>query len=80
MSNAVVVPAGAGDKHIGGRLTSEMFSGIIDDIRIYTEALPAAEIQNYYVQGLEKMFVSNAIPEAEYIRRMEEFSRSMASK
>jgi prepilin-type N-terminal cleavage/methylation domain-containing protein len=80
MSNAVVVPAGAGDKHIGGRLTSEMFSGIIEDVRIYSEALPSTEIQKHYVQGLEKLLSNQDITKAEYDRRMEEFNRSLALK
>jgi len=60
--------------------TSRRFNGLIDEVRIYSEALTATEIQKHYVQGLEKMFASNAISEAEYAQRTEEFIRSMASE
>jgi len=53
------------------------FSGLIDDVRIYSEALPATEIQKHYVQGLNKLLDNQAITQAEYDKRMEEFNQSL---
>jgi prepilin-type N-terminal cleavage/methylation domain-containing protein len=53
------------------------FEGLIDEVRIYSEALPATEIQKHYVQGLEKLLSNQAITKAEYDQRMEEFKQSL---
>jgi len=53
--------------------------GIIDDFRIYSEAIPATEIQTHYVQGLEKLLSNQAITQVEYDQRMEEFNQSLVS-
>jgi len=53
------------------------FPGLIDDVRIYTEALPATEIQKHYVQGLGKLLANQAITQAEYDQRMAEFNQSL---
>jgi len=40
---------------IGTRYSSEMFwNGLIDDVRIYSQALSSTEIQKHYVEDLEK--------------------------
>jgi len=56
---------------------SNFFAGFIDEVRIYSEALPATEIQKHYVQGLNKLLVNQAITKAEYDQRMEEFNQSL---
>jgi prepilin-type N-terminal cleavage/methylation domain-containing protein len=53
------------------------FNGIVDEVRIYRSALPATEIQKSYVQGLEKLLANQAITQAEYDQRMEEFNQSL---
>jgi len=55
------------------------FSGLIDDVRIYSAALPATEIQKHYVQGLEKLLSNQTITKAEYDQRMEEFNQYLVS-
>jgi prepilin-type N-terminal cleavage/methylation domain-containing protein len=60
--------------------TSWPFSGLIDDVRIYAEALPATEIQKHYAQGLERLLVNQSITQSEHDQRMEEFNKSLASK
>jgi prepilin-type N-terminal cleavage/methylation domain-containing protein len=55
------------------------FNGLIDDVRIYATALPSTEIQKHYVQGLEKLLINQAITQAEYDQRMEEFNQSLVS-
>jgi len=54
---------------------SAFFKGLIDEVRIYSEALPAAEIQKHYVQGLERLFSKGDITQSEYDQRMEEFNQ-----
>jgi len=53
---------------------TEYFSGLIDDVRIYSEALASTEIQKHYAQGLERLLTNQAITKAEYNQRIEEFN------
>jgi prepilin-type N-terminal cleavage/methylation domain-containing protein len=55
------------------------FDGLIDEVRIYAEALPSTEIQKQYVQGLEKLLANQAITQTEYDQRMEKFNQSLTS-
>jgi len=55
------------------------FNGLIDEVRIYSEAISEVEIQKHYVQGLEKLLANQFITQAEYNQRMEEFNQSLAS-
>jgi prepilin-type N-terminal cleavage/methylation domain-containing protein len=52
-------------------------NGLIDDVRIYSEALSSVEIQKYYVQGLKKFLSSQAITQAEYNQRIKELNQSL---
>jgi len=54
-----------------------IWNGLIDEVRIYSAALPATEIQKHYVQGLNKLLANQAITKAEYDQRMEEFNQSL---
>jgi prepilin-type N-terminal cleavage/methylation domain-containing protein len=54
-----------------GKYSSLYYLGLIDEVRIYSSALSATEIQKHYVQGLKKLLVSQAITQAEYDQRME---------
>jgi prepilin-type N-terminal cleavage/methylation domain-containing protein len=58
---------------------TQSFNGLIDNVRIYSAALPSAEIQKHYVQGLERLLANQAITQVEYDQRMEEFNKSLAS-
>jgi prepilin-type N-terminal cleavage/methylation domain-containing protein len=62
-----------------GKEGNAYFHGLIDEVRIYSEALPATEIQRHYVQGLEKLLANQAITQLEYDQRMEEFNQYLAS-
>ena len=65
---------------IGGVTASGTYiDGLIDEVRIYSEALPSTEIQKHYVQGLNKLLVNQAITQVEYDQRMEEFNQYLAS-
>jgi len=49
---------------------STYFHGIIDEVRIYKEALPSAVIQKHYVQGLQKLLAKGLIDQQEYQKRL----------
>jgi hypothetical protein len=53
------------------------FNGLIDEVRIYSEAIPSTEIQKHYVQGLGRLLANQAITQAEYNQRIEEFNQSL---
>jgi len=73
--NSVTTPV-----KIGTHKTNEyFFKGYIDEVHVYTEALPATEIKKHYVQGLEKLLANQAITQAEYNQRMEEFNQYLVS-
>jgi len=59
--------------------TDEYFNGLIDEVRIYSAALPVTEIRKHYVQGLEKLLTNQVITKAEYGQRMEEFNQYLIS-
>ena len=59
--------------------TEKYFDGLIDNVRIYSEALPSTEIQKHYVRGLEKLLSNQAITQVEYDQRMEEFNQYLTS-
>jgi len=59
---------------------STYFKGNIDEVRIYNTALPAAQIQQHYVQGLEKLLANKAISPIEYSQRMAELDKLLADK
>jgi len=53
--------------------------GVIDEVRIYKEALSSIEIQRYFVQGLEKLLANQAITQVEYDQRIDEFNQYLTS-
>jgi prepilin-type N-terminal cleavage/methylation domain-containing protein len=55
------------------------YIGLIDEVRIYSEALPSTEVQKRYVQGLERLLANQAIIQAEYDQRMEELNHYLVS-
>ena len=67
------------DFFIGWEYTTLYWNGLIDEVRIYSETLPATEIQKHYVQGLNKLLTNQAITQAEYDERMEEFNQYLVS-
>jgi len=56
------------------------FNGLIDEVRIYNVAIPTAQIQQHYVQGLEKLLANKAISPTEYSQRMAELGKLLADK
>ncbi|MDD2628071.1 MAG: prepilin-type N-terminal cleavage/methylation domain-containing protein [Clostridia bacterium] len=50
--------------------TSELFNGSIDDVRIYSAALSASQIEQEYVAGLNSLLANNNILKEEYDQRL----------
>jgi len=65
---------------IGKSFGSDYFQGLIDEVRIYNTALPTAQIQQHYVQGLEKLLANKAISPTEYSQRMAELGKLLVNK
>jgi prepilin-type N-terminal cleavage/methylation domain-containing protein len=51
------------------------FNGLIDEVRIYNAALPTAQIQQHYAEGLKSLLANNAITEQEYAQRISDFNQ-----
>jgi len=58
---------------IGSRGTG-YFKGILDDIKIYGEALSLSEIKKEYVAGLDSMLASKSISKGNYNKKIKELS------
>jgi hypothetical protein len=52
--------------------TSRFFNGLIDEVRIYEEALTTSQIQQLYAQGLKQLLAKGLISQEEYNQRMAE--------
>jgi len=51
------------------------FPGLIDDVRIYNQALSSAQIKQQYVAGLNSLLANNNISKEEYNLRIESLSQ-----
>jgi type II secretory pathway pseudopilin PulG len=59
---------------------AEEYQGLIDDVRIYNNAIPISRIeQNYYV-GINKLFKNNGITSIEYNQRIAELKNHSAKQ
>jgi prepilin-type N-terminal cleavage/methylation domain-containing protein len=66
--------------HIGNYFNAGQpyFKGLIDDVRIYNQAIPTSEIQQNYYLGLNKLFKNNGITSIEYHQRIGELKNNLA--
>jgi prepilin-type N-terminal cleavage/methylation domain-containing protein len=55
-------------------------SGKIDDVRIFSAAMPISQIQQNYFAGLNKLFVKNQITQSDYQQRFVELSNNYAKE
>ena len=61
---------------IGARYTnSSFFLGLIDDVRIYNEALSSSQIREQYIAGINSLLANNNISKEEYNQRIESLSQ-----
>ncbi|MFA5012994.1 MAG: LamG-like jellyroll fold domain-containing protein [Candidatus Paceibacterota bacterium] len=54
------------------------FTGSIDDVRIYNQAIPTSQIQQNYFAELNKLFAKNQITQLDYQQRLAELSNNYA--
>ncbi|MBP6914244.1 LamG domain-containing protein [Candidatus Parcubacteria bacterium] len=59
--------------------TSEL-NGLIDDIRIYNQAMSNSEIENNYYTGINSLFKNNQIGLKEFNKRLIELKNNLANK
>jgi hypothetical protein len=50
---------------------SEYFSGMIDEARLYNEAIPTSQIKELYYSGLNNLFFSEKMEGQDYLQRVE---------
>jgi len=56
------------------------FSGAIDGVRIYNQALSAEKIQENYLAGLKELLAKGKISQAEYAAQLDEFNKNLVQK
>lgn len=56
------------------------FSGLIDGVRIYNQALSAEKIQENYLAGLKELLAKGKISQAEYAAKLDEFNKNLVQK
>jgi prepilin-type N-terminal cleavage/methylation domain-containing protein len=66
-----------GTNYIGKYSSAQNFSGLIDDVRIYNQAIPTSEIQQNYFLGLNNLLANNGISEEEYIAKIAELRNNV---
>jgi prepilin-type N-terminal cleavage/methylation domain-containing protein len=54
------------------------FNGLIDEVRIYNQAMPSSQINQSYFTGLNKLLINSSIYVEEFDQRMSELSGSLA--
>ncbi len=87
--NAIQVTNAAGpivvtDEHLrigddGYVPTNRTFQGLIDDARIYNQAISTSEIQQNYFVGINKLFKNNGISSNEFNQRIVELKNNIAN-
>ena len=65
------------DLSIGRRQGGVYFKGLIDDVRIYDEALLSSEVQSNYYLGINKLFLNNGIVSIEFMQRLTELKSNL---
>jgi prepilin-type N-terminal cleavage/methylation domain-containing protein len=57
---------------------SRFVDGLIDDIRIYNQALSTSQIQQNYYSGLNNLLANNSLGGAEYIERLSQLKDNLS--
>ena len=71
------------DAYVGGYVGSadhHLFDGLIDEFRIYNTSLPASQVRENYLAGLNKLLANNGITQKEYDQRLVELNNSVAQQ
>jgi prepilin-type N-terminal cleavage/methylation domain-containing protein len=61
----------------GGGADASYFNGLMDDVRIYNQALPISQIQQNYYVGINKLFKNNGITLNEFNQKIGELKNSI---
>jgi prepilin-type N-terminal cleavage/methylation domain-containing protein len=69
-TTSVNVPSGAYTEIGAVSPTVQRFSGLIDEVRIYSAALTASAIRENYLAGLDNLLASNQISKKDYQQRL----------
>ena len=62
-----------------GATIDQFFSGKIDDVRIYNQAIPISQIEQNYFVGLNNLFKNNGITLNEFNQRIVELKTNLAN-
>ena len=54
------------------------FYGLIDDVRVYNQAIPTSEIQQNYFLGLNNLYKNGGLTQIEYTQRLAELRNDLA--
>ncbi|MDD3170206.1 MAG: LamG domain-containing protein [Candidatus Pacebacteria bacterium] len=61
-----------------GKYSGYYFNGLIDDVRIYSVAIPTSQIRQDYCLGLNKLLLNSSINKEEFTQRLSGLSNSLA--
>lgn len=65
---------------VGQHQNNQFFSGLIDEVQVYTQALSASEIQEKYLAGLNVLLANSQITQEEYRQKLSEINLEHAVK
>jgi hypothetical protein len=71
----MIIGANSNDTPTTKNLPNRFFNGLIDEVRIYEEALTTSQIQQLYAQGLKQLLAKSLISRDEYNQRMAELKK-----
>jgi prepilin-type N-terminal cleavage/methylation domain-containing protein len=54
------------------------FNGLMDDVRIYNQAIPTSQIQQNYFLGLNNLYKNKGLTKLEYIQRLGELKNNLS--
>jgi prepilin-type N-terminal cleavage/methylation domain-containing protein len=65
---------------IGGQAQSIWTRGLIDDVRVYNQAIPASEIEQNYFVGINNLYKNNGITLNEFNQRIVELKTNLVNE
>jgi len=79
--NGVAILTNGQPFYIGMRGGASLpFTGSIDDVRVYNQAIPISEIQQNYFAGINNLYKNNGISLNEFNQRLVELKSNIANK
>ncbi|MFA5013509.1 MAG: LamG-like jellyroll fold domain-containing protein [Candidatus Paceibacterota bacterium] len=67
-------------KNVRIGLGGYLYTGLIDDVRVYDAAIPTSQIKQNYLTGLNRLLVNNQINNQEYSKRLAKLSNNYAKQ